>query len=856
MKKTALLLICVTFYFCGFSQDIESSKSSSIIEECGEFKALEKMKREDPIRYQKYLQSRVELEEETEAYVPRSGTIYTIPVVFHVLHNYGSENVSDLQIQSALDILNRDFRRLNLDANSVYPPFLSLVSDVEIEFVFAKIAPNGECFDGITRTVSTETNNGDDGMSQVNTIIDGNDVFQGIWPHNKYLNIYVCKNIGGYAGYTYKPNGSSTATAGNMKYNGIFLKHNYCGSIGSSSVYRSRTLTHEVGHWLNLSHVWGDGNSAGLDCGDDNVPDTPITKGFSFCPTSPVDAKVCDPNIVENYENYMDYTRCRKMFTLGQAARMRAAIINTTGGRNNIWTAANFLEVVDDGSPTSLCDARIDADTPVLCEGASATFSVTGATEPITSYSWTFPGGSPTTSTQENPTVTYSTPGTYDVTLIVSTSSGSKTLSNAEFISVQANRTVYPLPISEGFVSTYFPPSAGWTINNGGSASTWERSTHGTFPTVSSSANLKFDADGNNNGDIDDLNTPSFSLAGYGSATLTFDVAYRQFSDNYTDKLEVLISTACGMPYEVVYSKENPDLQTEPDGFGYEDPTTWRNETIDLTSYIGATEARVKFRGISGWGNQIYIDNINISGELMSSIVASADTVCQNESVTYTSSATGAPSWSWDFGVGASPATATGIGPHTVSYSNFGSKVVSLSIDGGATSTNKTVLVNAAPTISMSALPTLCVDYSPISLTQGSPSGGTYSGNGVNGLQFDPTIAGIGMHTITYTYTSSTTGCSNSVYQKITVDACLGVNDEVAQLFKIYPNPTTGKLNISSSNVINTVVVYDNVGRLVFTSSHIDKKLVNMDLSYLSKGVYIIETKIGTATKRNRVVID
>ena len=129
-------------------------------------------------------------------------TVYKIPVVFHVLHNNGSENITDEQIFDALTILNRDYRLLNADANNVQAEFAGMPADIEVEFLLATKAPNGACFKGITRTMNAISYDGSDGGNQVDAIVAGNDVFQGNWAGNKYLNIFICGDIGGAAGYT------------------------------------------------------------------------------------------------------------------------------------------------------------------------------------------------------------------------------------------------------------------------------------------------------------------------------------------------------------------------------------------------------------------------------------------------------------------------------------------------------------------------------------------------------------------------------------------------------------------------------------------------------------------------------
>jgi hypothetical protein len=178
----------------------------------------------------------------------QKGTIYTIPVVFHVMHFGGIENISDEQILNALAILNRDYRKQNADTANVHPDFQGMPADIEIEFKLATIAPNGQCFSGITRTFSPMSYQGDDGDAQVDAIIAGNNVYNGTWAGNKYLNIFVCGEIGGAAGYTYKP---STWGATSMK-NGIWILHDYVGAIGTGGVGTSPvSYTHLRAHETN-----------------------------------------------------------------------------------------------------------------------------------------------------------------------------------------------------------------------------------------------------------------------------------------------------------------------------------------------------------------------------------------------------------------------------------------------------------------------------------------------------------------------------------------------------------------------------------------------------------------------------
>ncbi len=264
-------------------------------------------------------------------YAETKGTkVYIIPVVVHVLHQYGAENISDEQIYDAIKVLNRDYRKLNSDTSDIVPGFKPIAGDCRIEFRLAKKDPSGKCTNGIDRIFSHETNNGDD-YSKLHQ-----------WSRSNYLNIWVVKAIkagnGEVAGYSYYP----TAVSGVMSFaDGVILLSNYIGSIGTSNVYTSRTLTHEIGHYLGLAHCWGSTNDPGVACGDDGIEDTPVSVGWSTCTLTNND--ICVPGTAENVQNYMEYSYCSRMFTQGQASFMRNTLINSMASRNNLWSDTNLI---------------------------------------------------------------------------------------------------------------------------------------------------------------------------------------------------------------------------------------------------------------------------------------------------------------------------------------------------------------------------------------------------------------------------------------------------------------------------------------------------------------------------------
>jgi photosystem II stability/assembly factor-like uncharacterized protein len=235
-------------------------------------------------------------------------------------------------------------------------------------------------------------------------------------------------------------------------------------------------------------------------------------------------------------------------------------------------------------------------------------------------WQWTFPGGSPASSTLRNPAVTYTAPGTYTVTLTVTDANG---MQDTDQITVQVAEVPIPTEVSEDFQST-FMPFGWWTVNadNGGS---WEQNDDcGGFGNSTQSAVFRnFDID--SQGTWDELR---FQLNNVGnpSPILTFDVAYSYYGGQYNDSLEVLVSTDCGANLTSVYLKGGNVLSTAPNSQEYFTPTSdqWRNEAIDLSAYSGQSSVLVAFRNRGRWGNNIYVDNINLSSPVATSAIAQA----------------------------------------------------------------------------------------------------------------------------------------------------------------------------------------------------------------------------------------
>lgn len=549
-------------------------------------------------------------------------TIYKIPVVFHVLHINGVENISDEQILDALTLLNRDFRKQNADTANVHPDFDGMPADTEIEFVLATKAPNGNCFKGITRTYNTISYDGSDGGNQVDAIVAGNDVYQGNWLGNKYMNIFICGEIGGAAGYTTNPSGFS---ANNMT-NGIWILHDYVGSIGTSAVGTSRTLTHEVGHWLNLSHTWGSNNNpgnAGSCTGNgDQVQDTPTCIGVTGCilnsNTCSNDDAYWGFNIRDNVENYMDYSYCSKMFTQGQRTRMRTALQSTNTGRANLWSTSNLAAVGANGV-LYLCKAEFTADKITICNGDEISFlddsyNVANAwTWIITpSTGWSFTNGN--TSTSQNPTVIFDTPGLYTIQL----TSTDGTLSDSEIKNnfIHVLNTGAALPFWEGFEDySSLSNIQTWDVFNSSTNNAWTIESTTSYSGVKCAKLMNF---GQGTANVDELISSQIDLStvpSTGTVTLSFRYAYRKVLTANYEYFKVFISSDCGGDWIQRKTIQGNQLSS------ITSTTSWKPSSqadwvtvhmTNVTSSYFTDKFRVLFRFEGEGGNNIYLDDINL----------------------------------------------------------------------------------------------------------------------------------------------------------------------------------------------------------------------------------------------------
>jgi hypothetical protein len=268
---------------------------------------------------------------------------YDIPVAIHIIHNYGAEFLKDSNVYAMINHLNKFYNKQS-PLNNIVEPFKKYIGNAKIRFHLATIDPQGNPTKGITRRLSYLTYGGDEQAKMDQ------------WNPRSYFNIWFENRIGrSPASGTILAYATFPSTGESFPFtDGVISGYLY--------VNDENTIEHEAGHYFQLHHPWNSsGADVGVACGDDEVDDTPPTKGhFSVCNLYDT---VCATNyykvyprasgIVDSFVNYpdttntqniMDYSSCpQSMLTIGQVWRMRGALNSNIGGRNNLWDSTNLV---------------------------------------------------------------------------------------------------------------------------------------------------------------------------------------------------------------------------------------------------------------------------------------------------------------------------------------------------------------------------------------------------------------------------------------------------------------------------------------------------------------------------------
>ena len=580
-------------------------------------------------KHPELIQDRAKFEESVREYIEATRNTgekadgkRIIPVVFHIIHECGPENISNEQVLDQIRILNEDFSLTNSDFSNTPDAFAELAADCQIEFRLAQIDDQGNCTDGIVRVYSPKTNeannaNGVKALSQ--------------WSYFKYLNVWVVKSIGSIQGAGGEVLGYAQFPAGGLpSTDGIVLRHDCVGSIGTAAngafgQRKGRTATHEIGHWLGLRHVWGD-----ADCGSDGIDDTPIAQGpnYGVCWSDyPHNIGACSGGDTINGEmfmNSMDYSddQCMSMFSQGQKEVMDAtlgflrAYISSEANLAVTGTSDEAVANPQICSPiANFCENRA-----MVCSGASVTFQDASYNTTEYTRAWEFQGGTPATSTAANPTVSYSSPGEYSVKLTVTNSNGESVFQKSEFITIspdeaQLNQSSYWdfLDDQANFENNYR------VFNDDNSMNKWEFSAwtgYGDFGSCLRMRNYN-----NTPTEADFFVTPSYNISAVSQPALLFRVSGAERGGEPSDQLRVYTSNNCGQTWILRKTWTGNDLITAGYFSNEFVPSTtnqWSEFALGLTGVASQSNVRFRFEFIAGdeGSNNFYIDDIRVGEAL------------------------------------------------------------------------------------------------------------------------------------------------------------------------------------------------------------------------------------------------
>lgn len=673
MKKSLLFFtILFAIVLHGFSQQkVKLPKLNTPIVRCATETRVQMLFKKFPER--KLLAERLSKEIPSNNALRKAQRLQSIvylPVVFHiVLPN--PYVITEAVVQSQIDALNTDFGGLNADSTNIPNAFQALRGHSMIRFVLAKRTPSGAVTNGIERISSSTPGNPNDVTDSIKRAsLGGADA----WDPTSYINIWVgnIADAAGTLGYTQIPGSGSLAD------DGIFCNVLGFGiSNCNINVYnKGRTIVHEMGHYFGLFHIWGDDENDANKCsGDDfraltnegstytlpltlynpngqgntslDIGDTPNQAiATTDCATGVV-TDACStsaPGII--YQDYMDYTMddCYSMFTNKQVARMeyvldtyRTALETSLGATTPAGAptrdASPIYSINPGGLESSGCTSIFHPSTlscagnitpMVLIEnkGLSTITSVT--------VGYRLNGGPPVTvNINPNllsganqmvsfPAISVAT-GAYTFRFFTSNVNGGGTDQVPSNDTLSASLSVpnpVALPISEGFEEGVFPP-VGWSIINPDNNNTWQMVTVGN-----NSAHSIFidNYDNSSAGQIDEIRTPKIILPSADPVVISFDLAYKNYPDpDYNDSLNVLVSNDCGATFTSFFNKAGAALATAGSSSnGYFSPASgdWKTQKITVDgSILTSGNIIIAFRNTSDYGNNMFIDNINITQE-------------------------------------------------------------------------------------------------------------------------------------------------------------------------------------------------------------------------------------------------
>lgn len=560
---------------------------------------------------------------------------YDVPIVVHIVHDFGTEYFTDDAVFNAFNNWSDAFLAKNSDTAEVIAPFKPYIGNARIRLRLASKDPNGNPTKGITRNRSYLTINASDEAKLES------------WPNNRYINIWFINKFSadhsGAAAYAYYP----SSGAWMPYYDGVIALASYLDN--------GKTIPHELGHVLNLQHVWGNTNAPDVACGDDQVADTPPTKGHlpSGCAPAAIYDTTCATGYVvnsgsgiinypdtTNAQNIMDYTYCHRMFTKGQVTRMRAALTSNVVGRNNLYTTSNL-------STTGALSQRPDLP-PVaafsiekstfasersyfLCANSTTKFVFRNRSwnDTITDVEWTFSNQAEVSNTNNLNFINnqFKQPGWVTLTMkATGNNSGSTTLTNTQSVYVADTNMILPAGYWQHFATAddhsnwptfnYYENNFKWEWYQGKGVGDNGCMRYRSFDYRSSPINMS----GTPEGDYDDMVTPGFDVSGYNGSNLNLNFyttgAYLG-STFATDSMQIMVSTDCGRIWKRIASLTGNNLASVSTTSEYvpNANTVWKPQTIAVSSnLLTNTKLFFKFRYFpTVKGNNLYFDKFSLT---------------------------------------------------------------------------------------------------------------------------------------------------------------------------------------------------------------------------------------------------
>jgi len=542
--------------------------------------------------------------------------LITIPIIFHVVYSTPSENISEEKILSQLDVLNEDFRKLNPNFYETLDVFKDRAADFEIEFCLAQTDPDGLPTSGINRAF-TDSATFSISNNMKFTALSGADA----WPVNDYLNFWVCDLEPGLLGYAQFP-GLDEAT------DGVVVDYIQVGR-GFTNGITGRTATHEVGHWLNLRHIWGDGDCTQDDLVEDTPPAESAHSGCSLSANS-CSAGESEPDMVQNYMDYSD-DGCLTLFTEGQKQRARV-LFESGGSKFALATStkcaapvlanldARLIEVIEPQENQNYCTTSVAPIIKFRNYGNNELTTVKAEVyvdgELAATSLWT--GNLLTGDYGDFKLDAFDlTAGRHEIKLLlagVNSQIDEKPEDNELTLNVQVLGK--EIPLEQGFETNVFPPdfynlidldedNKGFQINNN----------------VAKSGNsclyincFEYDTPGS----IDDFVLPIINLKNFKNTKLEFYNAYARYDATDSDTLQILVSKDCGATFTSVMKRQGALLASEGNTTSAFVPSAsdkWKLRTVNLSEFDGAENLIVKFRCINSHEQNLYIDDIAIIGD-------------------------------------------------------------------------------------------------------------------------------------------------------------------------------------------------------------------------------------------------